>query len=195
MLTTFKDHLRLYADLDEDKIDSLATTMEHVHLEKGESLLAPGDIWSAHGFVCQGCLRVFFTEEDGSQRVLFFAPEGWWATDMEGYATGVASALGIDAVEASDVLIVRKPTLEYLRESTPWGESVVRVRQDHRLLAIQRRVVAPLHKTAAQRYQHFAREYPGLAERIPQYHIAAYVGISAEFLSTLRRRATAETRA
>jgi CRP-like cAMP-binding protein len=188
MLTTFKDHLRLHAGLGEDRIDRLSAAMEHVRLEKGRSLLAPGETWASHAFVCHGCLRVFFTEEDGSQRVLFFAPEGWWATDMEGFATGEPSPLGIDAVETSDVLLVRKSTLDGLRASEPWVESVVRVLQEHTLVTIQRRVVASLHKTATQRYQDFAREYPGLDGRIPRYHIAAYVGISAEFLSTLRRR-------
>jgi len=70
MLTTFTDHLRLHAGLDEDRIDRLSAAMEHVRLEMGRSLLAPGEPWTSHAFVCHGCLRVFFTEEDGSQRVL-----------------------------------------------------------------------------------------------------------------------------
>ena len=43
-------------------------------------------------------------------------------------------------------------------------------------------------KSAAQRYQEFRRQYPGLDLRIPQYHIAAYLGLSGEFLSRLRAR-------
>ena len=45
-----------------------------------------------------------------------------------------------------------------------------------------------MRKTAAERYLNFQRLYPGLDLRIPQYHIAAYLGISPEFLSKLRKR-------
>ena len=41
---------------------------------------------------------------------------------------------------------------------------------------------------AAQRYLDFRRLYPGLDARIPQYHVAGYLGVSPEFLSKLRKR-------
>jgi CRP-like cAMP-binding protein len=38
---------------------------------------------------------------------------------------------------------------------------------------------------ATQRYQNFLCDYKNLKERIPQYHIAAYLGISPVSLSRL----------
>ena len=56
------------------------------------------------------------------------------------------------------------------------------------LVMLQRRLIGSMRKSAAQRYLEFRKVYPGLDRRIPQYHIAAYLGISPEFLSKLRRR-------
>jgi hypothetical protein len=40
-----------------------------------------------------------------------------------------------------------------------------------------------LHENADKRYLDFNERYPSLSQRIPQHQIAAYLGISHEFLS------------
>jgi CRP-like cAMP-binding protein len=39
---------------------------------------------------------------------------------------------------------------------------------------------------ARQRYLQFLQDYPGLENRLNQYHIASYVGITPESLSRIR---------
>ncbi len=68
---------------------------------------------------------------------------------------------------------------------------LVRIRRaldEGALAAMQRRVLGAMRKTAADRYAEFHRVYPGLDGRIPQYHVAEYLGISPEFLSKMRSR-------
>jgi CRP-like cAMP-binding protein len=38
------------------------------------------------------------------------------------------------------------------------------------------------------RYQRFLQEFPGLADRIPQYHIASYLGVTDVALSRIRKK-------
>ena len=44
-----------------------------------------------------------------------------------------------------------------------------------------------LVENATQRYLYFKRLYPKLCERIPQKHIATYLGIAPESLSRIRK--------
>ena len=44
--------------------------------------------------------------------------------------------------------------------------------------------------TAEERYLHFLKTFPDLAQRIPQYYIASYVGVKPESLSRIRKRLT-----
>jgi ribosomal protein L10 len=45
-----------------------------------------------------------------------------------------------------------------------------------------------LSKTADQRYIDFIEKYPQLFQRLSNLQIAAYLGISHEFLSKIRRK-------
>ena len=67
-------------------------------------------------------------------------------------------------------------------------ERLLRLATEHSLLRLHKRLADRMCKSAAQRYLEFRRQYPGLDLRIPQYHIAGYLGVSAEFLSRLRAR-------
>jgi CRP-like cAMP-binding protein len=190
MVNALREYLTTHTGLGDDEVACLAARMDRQRLDKGGALLAPGQVCDFNAFVASGCLRVCAIDDAGNPGVLSFAPEGSWATDVESFVTGSPSALTIDAVEPTDVLVIGKTRLAELRAETSWAEGLVRTLQERTLVQIQRRVVASLRRTATERYRDFAREYPGLEQRIAQYHIAASVGVSAEFLSTLRRRAS-----
>ena len=55
-------------------------------------------------------------------------------------------------------------------------------------IALQRRMIDNLSKTADQRYIDFIEKYPRLTVRLSNIQIAAYLGISHEFLSKIRKK-------
>ena len=57
-------------------------------------------------------------------------------------------------------------------------------------VALQRRMIDNLSKTADQRYIDFIEKYPQLFQRLTNIQIAAYLGISHEFLSKIRKKIT-----
>lgn len=56
------------------------------------------------------------------------------------------------------------------------------------LVTFQRRVISSLSKTADKRYLEFMEKYPDLEQRLNQQQLAAYLGISHEFLSKIRKK-------
>lgn len=55
-------------------------------------------------------------------------------------------------------------------------------------VALQRRMIDNLSKTADQRYIEFAQNYPQLIRRLSNIQIAAYQGITNVFLSNIRKK-------
>jgi len=181
-----KRHLPGASRLSDDDVASAASVFIPRHVEKGAHLLAPGDICRFSAVVTSGCLRVYASEPDGAEGVLYFAPEGWWVGDPGGLLDHVPSGLGIDAVVKTDVLLLDRTQAS--PSDAGCCDRLLYLAAEHSLLRLHKRLAARMCKSAAQRYQEFRRQYPGLDLRIPQYHIAAYLGVSAEFLSRLRAR-------
>ena len=50
----------------------------------------------------------------------------------------------------------------------------------------QKRVIRNYSHTAKERYLHFKKTYPYLDQRIPQYMIASYLGVTKEFFSKMK---------
>lgn len=171
-------------------IESLAAMAGVQRIERGATFLAPGAIARAAAFVIHGCLRVYFTEPDGSERILYFATENWCAADIESWMSGRPASLTIDALEPTEFVLVDTARLGSLVWTLPAGDRLMKWFTVETLLRHQRRLLGSVRKTATQRYLDFLSLYPGLDLRIPQYHIASYLGISPEFLSKLRKRVT-----
>ena len=178
-------HLRLLLPPDVRSVDALAglsAASRRRNLQKGEPLVLDPLVEGV--FVSAGCLRVYFTEQDGSERTMYFAPDGWWLPRLTGCDAAASAAVAIDALEPTEVWLV-------LRGDDARSHALVRIwcaLDEWALAAMQRRVLGAMRKTAADRYAEFHRVYPGLDGRIPQYHVAEYLGISPEFLSKMRSR-------
>ena len=166
----------------------LEAALRPVSLAKGDALLRPGETCTLAGLVGKGCLRVFAPDPDGSERIVYFAPEGWCVTDIDALVSGRPATLGIDALEPTDLWVIDKPLAGPTESVLPDCDRLWRFFEQQALVVLQKRLVGGLRRTAAQRYLEFQALYPGLEARIPQYHVASYLGVSPEFLSKLRKR-------
>ena len=179
--------LRGHFGITENDLSHLRSLLTWRGLDKGEPLIVSGRRSPIAGLVSKGCLRIFFTESDGSDRVLYFAPEGWLVPGVEALTATASNGLAIDALEPTEVWML-EDTSHAPAAAPPEHDRIWRALAECALLDFQKRLVGGMRKSASQRYAEFRKLYPDLESRIAQYHVAAYLGISPEFLSKLRRR-------
>ncbi|MCM3878654.1 MAG: Crp/Fnr family transcriptional regulator [Vicinamibacterales bacterium] len=153
-----------------------------------QGLATPGENPACELFVEQGCLRVYCTTDDGLDRNLLFAPEESWISHGLMQASEPHALVGIDAVEDSEVLMIDNAAKERLCTGTPRFERLFRLLAERSLELLQQRLILSMQHTAEGRYLEFKRHYPQLDRRLPQYHVAGYLGISPEFLSKIKKR-------
>jgi CRP-like cAMP-binding protein len=157
-------------------------------LKKRQFLVQAGEPCVYDSFVTKGCLRATYTRSDGQEHVVQFAVEGWWIGDVESFLTGEPASYNVEALEDCDVLQLSLAAQERLFQEVPQFERYFRLIFQRSYAHLQRRVLASLSQSAEERYRVFAQQYPDLVRRVPQYHIAAYLGMTPEFLSQLRQR-------
>lgn len=156
--------------------------------KKTDIILSAGDVSSHMRFVVEGCLKSYYLNEDGKEHIVHFGIEGWWINDLYSYFTATPSTQYIQAIENGIFLQAPKEKLDELFDSSHSIERFFRLKFQNAYVAFIDRTVNSLSKTAEVRYAEFCEKYPEIEQRVPQYALASYLGITPEFLSVLRKR-------
>lgn len=184
----FYNNITKYIDLSESEFDQLNSFYQVKEVKRNEMILSEGEICDFEGYLLEGCFKIFYQEDNIKEHILYFAIEDWWVLDIGSFVSGEPSKLNIQALEDSKMIMISKAQKEKLYLEMPKTERLFRLMNQKALEAIQLRMISMLHKTADKRYLEFRKKYPTLEQRIPQHQIAAYLGISHEFLSKIRRK-------
>jgi CRP-like cAMP-binding protein len=188
MTQILKQSIVKHATLSDKELTDFCSLFQNKTIKKKSFLLREGEICKFEGFVTKGLFRVYHINNNGFEQVLYFAMENWWITDMDSFTNEKPSHLYIEALEDSEVLLISKKDKEFAYENLPKIEKLFRVMTQKTHIALQRRMIDNLSKTADQRYADFIEKYPLLFQRLTNLQIAAYLGISHEFLSKIRKK-------
>ncbi len=188
MTALLKQNISNHISLTEKEMEAFCNLFQSKIIKKKSFLLREGEVCKFEGFVNKGLFRVFHLDHNGFEQVLYFAIENWWITDMDSFTNQKPSNLYIEALEDSEVLLISKKDKEFAYSNIPKIEKLFRVMTQKTHIALQRRMIDNLSKTADQRYIDFIEKYPQLFQRLTNLQIAAYLGISHEFLSKIRKK-------
>ena len=172
----------------EKEINLLLSLVDEKKIKKKEFILQSGNICRYSYFLKKGCLKKYYINEEGKERIFEFATENQWIGDQDSFWRMSTSIFNIIALEKSEIIQISKSNMELLLEKLPKFERYFRIVGNNSLGKYQRRVKQSLSCSAEERYSDFRNDYPGLELRISQKDIASYLGVSPEFLSTLRRK-------
>ncbi|SDE05828.1 cAMP-binding domain of CRP or a regulatory subunit of cAMP-dependent protein kinases [Mucilaginibacter pineti] len=186
MYQNLLNHLSRYVALNQEDIEVVQSVLNYKKVSKKTFLLTEGDISQARYFVVSGCLRMYIINADGSKQVMQFAIEGWWIGDYKSLETGKPSQYYIQAEEDSEIIILDKTAIEQLAIKVPRIERYFRIMMQIAYTTVLKRVEILLCWSAEERYLQFNSSFPDFVQRIPQYSLASFLGMTPEFLSTLR---------
>ena len=165
----------------------LVTEKFHPRLyRKRQFVLQEGDVCTQFNFVVRGCLRKYKIDEKGNTHILQFATENYWINDLGSFHGVKPSALNIDALEDTVALQISRDDLISLYKEAPKFDRIFRVLVEKAFVRLQERLLQNISSTAEERYQSFLELYPHLINRLSQVQIAAFIGVTPEFLSRLR---------
>jgi CRP-like cAMP-binding protein len=157
-------------------------------IAKGTILLRQGEICKIGFKVITGCLKSYVLDDTGKEHIMQFAPEGWIITDMNSLFNNVPSDIIIEAIEDSEVYWIESEMLNIWENASKEVllEQIKMLRRN--IITANKRTRMLLSSTSEKRYIDFIQTYPSLTQRLPLKLIAAYIGITPEYLSEIRRK-------
>jgi CRP-like cAMP-binding protein len=182
-----KTALARHITLTDSEFEHFSSHFTERKMRKKQYILQQGDVAKHLFFVNKGCLRSFETDDTGKEHVIQFSIENWWVSDMDSNLSQLPSQLNIECLENCELLQIDIQNLEKLYLGMPNLERFFRIITQNALVVSQRRLLSVMSKSALQRYLDFSDRYPLFMQRLPNHHIASYLGITPESLSRLRK--------
>jgi CRP-like cAMP-binding protein len=176
-----------YINLTQSEKDYFTSLLKHRTLKRRQFLVQAFDVCKYESFILKGCLKEYFTDDNGKDHIVRFVTEEYWTSDIESFIKGTPATLNIEALEDCELLQIDYASLELLFQTNPKFERFYRIAFQESYISFQNRIISNLSKSIEDRYQDFAKKYPTLVQRVPQNQIAAYLGVSAEFLSKVKQ--------
>ncbi|MEO6404985.1 MAG: Crp/Fnr family transcriptional regulator [Ferruginibacter sp.] len=184
LLSNISKHISLTTD----ETAFFTSLLQSKIVETGAFLLREGEVCRYETFIIKGCLKTYFQDENGFEHIVDFCIEEWWADDLYSLLTQTASKSNIKAIELTEILQISKTDLELLYQKIPKFERFFRILFQNAFIAQRQQINLSLSASAEERYILFLEKKPYAEERFSQKDIASYLGITPQFLSTLKKK-------
>jgi CRP/FNR family transcriptional regulator len=159
-----------------------------ISIKKKAWLLSEGDICHSNYFVEKGCLRMYYITDKGTEQITQFALENWWLADYMSLIMQKPSPFFIQAIEDAQVIALDHHKQEELLQQVPAMERYFRLMMQRAYAAMQMRIKYMHDFSKEEVYHQFSGLFPGFVQRIPQYMLASYLGLTPEYLSEIRKK-------
>lgn len=182
------DYINRIVQLSEEEEKQLVSHISYRRLRKGQYFLQQGDICKFSGFIVSGCTKTFYVDDEGQEHVIMFSVEDWWTSDMGSYIAQKPADYNVQCLENTELIQFSYEDQDIMMREIPKLERFFRIIIEKAFVASQKRIVRNFSMSAKDRYLYFSSQYPQMEQRIPQYLIASYLGITKEFLSKIKRQ-------
>jgi len=163
-------------------------------LSKGNYFVKAGESGENIAFVNNGLMRFFYQTPDGKEFNKSFCCENQFIGAYSAYLSKTFARFSIQVLEDSQLLVAKLTTVTALAEKYNCWENFRRIITEELYVRKEQREAELLLDDAETRYKRFQKRYPGLEQRIAQYHVASYLGITPVALSRIRSQNKIESK-
>jgi len=187
-LTAFRKYVSQFLELTDKEWSELSNFIYAVKLKKKEYFIRPGDEVLKLAFIVKGILRTFFITKDAVEYTTSFCTENEMAVNYGISAKDLPDEYFSQAVEDSILLVIDYANLlKLVEKNAKWNILKSRIIEYYYPLKVEREK-SLLSNSAEERYLNFLEQYSEILEKIPQYQIASYLGITPIALSRIRKK-------
>lgn len=184
------DHIQKRIRLTEAETNEILSCFKLVKVRRRQFIIQPGFIAHHKNYVLKGAFRAYVVDDTGQDHTIQVSIEDWWISDYNSYVFQKPATMFVEALEESVILQIHYDDETRLKQEHHNFETFFRIMAERSMAHMQRRIITNLTKNAEERYKEFEAQYPEIVQRIPQYALASYLGMSTEYLSRLRNKRT-----
>jgi len=193
MYTKYKIFIEKYISFNIMEWTLFKSKLKIKRYKKGQTIHHIGDICTKLAFINSGLARAYMIGEDGKDYTwsIFFNDKNSHMTnlfvvDYDSFINQTESNLSIDAIEDCELFVIDYRDVQFLYDKLKKGEKFGRLMSQEAYSYLHNMMIDRQLKTAKERFDDFMQKTPYLLDKVPQYHIATFLGITPQHLSRLK---------
>lgn len=184
----FFSNIERHVALTADEKKYLTTVLHAKTVPQKNVLIRQGHVCRYLFFVVSGSLRAYNLDKNGRESTIMFGVQDWWITDMYAFVNQKPALLSLETLADSRVLALAHDAFEEVLHTLPKLERFFRILFQNAYIREQQRVLDTISLSTEERYLRFIAKYPQIVERVTQKQIASYLGVTPEFLSSVKKK-------
>lgn len=167
------------------------------HYTKGEVIHSAGDVCRQLLFINYGIVRAYIIDAEGKDytwSILFndenSAISNVYPVDYDSFVNQKKSRLSFEVLDDCQLLSIDYDELQAIYLTSKNGERFGRLMAEQAYSYVHNLILDRSMKTASMRYKELVENTPYLFEKVPQYHIATFLGITPQSLSRIKKAIT-----
>ena len=182
------DHIARYVYLSDDEINDFTSILKTTRVKKRQFIVQPGFVSNYRNYILEGAVRVYYLDELGKEHTVIIAIEDWFFTDFYSYINRTPAEYYAEALEDSIIIQMKYEDVEEICSKSLALCQYFRLFTERSMAHSYKRTISNISKTSEERYWEYVDKYPQIANRVPQYVLASYLGISPESISRIRSK-------
>ncbi len=183
----FVNYFSKISSLTSEESEAIVKSMQTKAFKKGEYLLKEGQISANTYFVLEGCIREYILS-DGEEKTTNLFSEEQWVISLNSFSPQSSANHNWICIEDTTLVVGNEQKAQELFKHFPRFETISRAIIERAFAEQKEALTSYYTESPEQRYLKLLKSRPSLLQRIPQYHIASYIGVKPESLSRIRKR-------
>lgn len=186
-------HFSSFTPFTPEEEKAILNSMIVLHFKKGDIIIKESDVDNTTFFVVKGLLRQYKVV-DGEDLTIDFFAENEWVISLNSFNGDTKANYFLTCLEDSELITGNEASAQALFKVFPRFETISRAVMENTFAKKQALLQTFQTDSPTNRYANLIKHKPDLLQRIPQYYIASYLGLTPESLSRIRKRISSQNR-
>ncbi len=186
----FNQFITKHVDFTDAELIAFNKQCTQVKFSKGELIMQVGEVQNSLYFITKGIIRNYVENKKGEIKIYNFRSENMTVT---GYATynyedNLKALVNVECLEDCILIQVPYEAINFVINNMKLGDRLGRFMAEAHVVQMLHYVLQRDTKTIIERLDSIDKSFPNIHQRVPQYMIASYLGITPVHLSNLKKR-------